>query len=110
MQQTKNIQPKLSFIPPSFISTRLLNASPRTINSFTAFLYQKYKNDNYLIFEDIEGLKELISLLNKGIENVSDNLKKYGLEGVIEQSELILVELIKKKNNNKNHINDSIKK
>lgn len=91
-------------IPPSFIWNRLLNAKPRIISSFTSFLYQKYNNDKYLLFEDIEGLETLNAILKEQMKNITDNLKKYVLNGLIEQVELILGELNKKKNKKENAV------
>lgn len=85
------------YIEPSFIWNRLLIANPRTISSFNSFLHQKYQNDSYLIFEDIKGLEKIDIVLKDKIQGVVDNLKKYALNGVIDQIELILRELRRKK-------------
>ena len=82
-------------IDPSVLLNRIKNANPRVISSFISFLYQKYSKENYLIFEDIEELKILNEMLSKEVDNFQDNLKKYVINGLIDQISLTLQELIR---------------
>jgi regulator of sigma D len=74
------------YFPPSYLSTRLFNSNPKNISSFCSFLYQKYEGDNYKTIVDIEYLEILMNEIQSGMKNVDDNLKKYFLQGVIEQA------------------------
>ena len=85
------------YFQSTFILNRILNAKPTTISAFTSFLYQKYNNDNYSTFKDIEELQKLNEMLKKEVENIQDNLKKYVINGLLDQIGLTLQELIKKK-------------
>ena len=85
------------YFQSSYILNRILNAKPPTISAFTSFLYQKYNNDSYSTFKNVEELEKLNEMLKKEVENIQDNLKKYVISGLIEQIDLILPELIRKR-------------
>jgi len=51
-----------------------------------------------LIFEDIGPLEQIVKVIKENIIKVDDNLKKYVLNGLIDQIELTLGALKKKQN------------
>ena len=92
--------PLFKYINPDMIFNRVLNSEPRIISLFTYFLYQKYNDEGYLMFEDIEGLESMNKTFNEKINTFNDNLKKYVLNGLVVQINFIIEELKKKKNKN----------